>query len=308
MGGYAGIGRVAIGVGNYSFEIDDINGTYWKNGLDQGNSTPAPFSMGGYNLGVDTSSPGLTEFQLNISSSPVQFIRVSQYFHGLSIAIQGNVGSFAGSSGMCGSWDVGGVLKPDGTPFGSAPVNTLDYALAWQVNTTESLFGRGPLGVCTANSVCSSKFPEPATEEGFPCKLPGRAPADGTADNGKTRRLGMLQDKVGDPGNYSHRRRKLQEAPVCARTCTDIPASYPELRLNCIFDVIVSGDSTFACDPAYVKPVLIRDDPCKKPEFSPCIEQASLGKCHKCCKDKFFLDSKIKFLYCSEACRDFFKV
>ena len=227
QGGYSSISNAAVRYLGTTYEVVD-DGTTFGDG----------------SLWTVTPNPSGAVHEL---SHAIGFIRISRWPGGLSVQVQGNGADYDGSRGMCGSWQNGGVRDRNDNPFAST--DTTDWAIEWQVQASENLFNTPGAGVCTGPPDCSSNFPEPfegtgttTPGGGFPCGF----------------RIGEGQD-LPDHGNL---RRVLPHTFMCDKTCDDIPADQPELKLNCIFDVIVSGDSRFACNPSYLDPVVIRQNEC----------------------------------------------
>ena len=277
QGGYASISHAVLKLGGETLEITKM-----------GTEPPSlPADIGGYALSLTstTSSYGSTEeYQVDIAP-PGQFVRITRYQYvsspaiGLDIIVQANGANFLGSEGLCGSWNSGGVQDRNGNPFPS-PTNTNDYAQEWQVlNPAENLFFDGGSATCTNSSTCSRDFPlPPDADEGgsFPCKG-GEEPGENrdlVDDNGRNLKGHAAAGLVNDND------RNLQRADnSCPRTCNDIDATlFPEHKLNCVFDVIVTGDNNFACTPAYIDPKVIRQDTCP-PQSDSCVTEDT--KCEK---------------------------
>lgn len=129
---------------------------------------------------------------------------------------------FAGSEGMCGSWDKGGALLKDGSRFQI----TMDYqfdkqrsialAQSWQVPISKSLLW-DPSSICDSSSSCGAG-------QVFACESV---------------------------------RRRVQTNAGCTRKCADITVA--QFREQCETDVSLTGDATWACAASYVAPIIAAD-------------------------------------------------
>lgn len=243
QGGYSSITNAAL---KYLGETAEIRDNNTKVGL--------------LNLTSTAGTYGETIYELSMPLG--QFVRIAHWSYGLSVQVQGNGAYFAGSKGMCGSWNSGGVKDRNDNDF-PVPTNTTKWALEWQVaNVAESLF-QTHNNTCTGPENCGSKFPEDPDDQ-FPCKD---------------------RNAAADPG------RMLEEFD-CDKTCNDIDDAYPELKLNCVYDVTVTGKSSFACNPSYTSPVIIRQPPplCYEDPGAQCFSddhkcESIGGRCRTDCKD-----------------------
>mmetsp|Transcript_30641 Transcript_30641/g.47023 ORF Transcript_30641/g.47023 Transcript_30641/m.47023 type:complete len:376 (+) Transcript_30641:50-1177(+) len=181
----------------------------------------SPFILGGYDVGYSTSP--YNKYEVDLGGG--YFIRIIPYTFHYSVQVHGDGALFMNSEGMCGSWNSGGVADRFGVPFTSS--DTLDWATHWQVQASEAIFALNG-ETCTAPPECGKEFPDGE----FPCK---------GSDDQRT----LVQHELESD---------------CEKSCNDIPAQYPELRNNCYYDVIVTGDNSFACQPAYIDPVVDKPD------------------------------------------------
>ena len=260
MVGYAGISKVVVkmhGSGK-KLEIQD-NGDTYVDGVFSPLGVPSLFD--GYTVDTTTSGSGDT-YKIELSSSPLQFISINRWSYNLDVQVQAHGSLFAGSKGMCGSWNSGGVKKRDGSTF-PAP-DPLLYADEWQVQAGEHHFEAPfPAVACSAPPTCGKDLKEDLQQ-----KLEDGETAEAIIDE--------TESPCGRTGG-----RKLRSS--CRKTCDDIDAVlYPEHKLNCLFDVIVTGKRDFACMPSYAEPLVIR--PCNQ-ENTICAAKG--GKCvHECKKTK----------------------
>jgi hypothetical protein len=254
QGGYASISHAALKLGGDTLEINMDHQSHFFLNNQQVNSVPSTaVFVGSYPLTI-TPVYG-TRFQVDIG--PAQFIRITRYQFGLDIIVQANGANFSGSEGLCGSWNFGGLLDRDGDSFTNA-----DWYQNWQVKVAENLFtGAGHSSICTPapQGDCSKDFPN----GNFPCS--GKDGGDRVHDEERAVHDEELLAKATEAAvlDGNHALRNLEHD--CDRTCGDIPAKFPEHRTSCIFDVIVTGNNDFACTPAYIDPIVIRQDTCRLP-------------------------------------------
>jgi len=216
-----------------------------------------PPTLGGYPFTLDSTS-SYPIFDVNLG--PGYFIRIMEYSptYGFSVQVNGNGALFMNSEGMCGSWNAGGVADRSGTPFTNPDTTT--WAQHWQVQESEKIYDL--TAECTGPAECGKDFPDPPAEGKFPCQ----------------REDGHL--------------RTLNDEKDCDKSCNDIPAEYPELRSNCYYDVIVTGDKSFACQPAYTNPVVAKPssgscDAKKCVSTKPNLCEKNGGRCVRKCKTSF---------------------
>lgn len=240
MDGYAGIDKAVVSFNNdETIEIDEL-GRVSIDGSDVTESLPS--TVAGFRLRAIRTRFSGTQYDIIMSVRPEQKITITHFSHGLDVLVTANGASFAGSEGLCGSWDNGGVRDRDGNPFRSK--DTHDWALEWQVTYGEHSFLEPYTdGECTPPPECSKGFPEGT----FPCRQLEIQPLDQIEvqvrkDGGGRRKLGGLR-KLQDDENAEE---EQNGEASCRRTCNDIPPEFPEHKNNCVFDVIVSGDPSFA--------------------------------------------------------------
>lgn len=170
------------------------------------------------------------------------FIKVMCYLHGCSIQVKGQGIVFTDSEGMFGSWNNGGARFRNGTVFdtsgGYAVTRDTSINLAedWKVPSAgESLMDvHSP--VCESSSQC-----------GKPTY---------TFDCDDSRRLGV--DDIEDAG---HAARRLESVfPDCNKTCDDIEVDF--LREACEEDVALTSDTSWACEPSKLDPIVVESDKC----------------------------------------------
>eukprot|EP00804_Cyclotella_cryptica_P008054 CCRYP_004558-RC/>CCRYP_004558-RC protein AED:0.04 eAED:0.04 QI:1123/1/1/1/1/0.8/5/276/517 len=156
-------------------------------------------------------------------TNPASFITIYVYStYGISMQAYGCSAYFAGSEGMCGSWDRGEAFLKDGSRFKITgdyeydKSRSIALARSWQVPISNSLLW-DPSDVCDPSSNCGEG-------EVFACE----------AD-----------------------RRYLQANAGCTRSCADI--TIQQFREQCEKDVALTGDETWACGASYVSPVIAVD-------------------------------------------------
>jgi hypothetical protein len=156
-------------------------------------------------------------------TNPASYITVYVYSsYGISMQAYGCSTYFAGSEGMCGSWDRGDAFLKDGSRFKitgdyeNDKMRSIALAQSWQVPVSKSLLW-DPSTVCDPSSSCGE---------------------------------GNVFDCEAD-------RRYLQASDGCERTCADI--TVPKFREQCEKDVLLTGDTTWACTANYVEPVIAVD-------------------------------------------------
>jgi len=150
------------------------------------------------------------------------YIRIYQRSYGITMVANGCTFYFAGSEGMCGSWDDGGVNLSDGTPIdlsgdqGDDDKKARAFALAqsWMIDPAESHLW-DPSTICDPTANCG---PTGGGEGVFPCN--------------------------------AVRNRRLQVNPGCTLTCADI--NIEQYREQCELDVLSTGDPSWACADAYI--------------------------------------------------------
>jgi len=185
-------------------------------------------------------------YQINFDNVANSFIRITGGVWGFSLQIRGHGSIFSHSLGMCGSWEDGGVLKSDLTPYNDARTDPFSWqgmldtaatsfplAKSWQVPYDSSQLIE-PSPHCDNNKFCSGN-------NDFPC--------------GSVRR--RLRSEKDDPID-----------PTCTSTCNDLDD--PASKAACEADVKLTGDPSWACQPSYVDPVFIpvTMSPTKSPSTS----------------------------------------
>lgn len=83
---------------------------------------------------------------------PASYIRVHLESYGISMTAYGCAYFFAGSEGMCGSWDSNGVRFRDGTNMTNT-WNTIALAIDWQIPSGQSLLWN-PSTICDPSPRC----------------------------------------------------------------------------------------------------------------------------------------------------------
>lgn len=142
--------------------------------------------------------------------------------YGISMQAYGCSTYFAGSEGMCGSWNKGDAFLKDGSRFvitgnyNDDKMRSIALAQSWQIPVSSSLLWN-PSSICDPSSSCGQG-------EVFACE----------AD-----------------------RRRVQASAGCSRSCADI--TVPQFREQCEKDVTLTGDKTWACAASYVAPVIAVD-------------------------------------------------
>jgi hypothetical protein len=170
-------------------------------------------------------------WDINIDSDSL--IRFNGWSGGMSVQVVGKGNIFSGSEGMFGSWDHGGVRFQNGNLFNTAQgwnsPGAIKLALDWQVDIADSLMNV-PSALCDASSACGPT-------ETFLCTDVRRA----------------LNEEVGDYASGKNRR--LNVDPTCTATdCNDITVDF--LKEACEKDIALTGDTSFACEPSKVNPII----------------------------------------------------
>lgn len=160
---------------------------------------------------------------VNLSGTdPESYIRVHVEPYGISMQAYGCSRYFAGSEGMCGSWDRGDAFLKDGPRFlitGNYEYDrdrSIELATSWQVPVGESLLW-DPSTVCDPSSFCGE---------------------------------GQVFDCDAD-------RRRIEANPDCDKSCDEI--TVVQFREQCKIDVALTDDKTWACGASYVSPIIAMD-------------------------------------------------
>jgi len=148
------------------------------------------------------------------SEAEKSYIRLYQRSYGITMVAYGCSFYFAGSEGMCGSWDDGGVNFADGTPmdlsgdYVDKKARATALAQSWMIDPSKSHLW-DPSTICDPSANCGT------TEVGevIPCN--------------------------------AVRTRRLQVNPGCTLTCADI--NIEQYREQCELDVLITGDPSWAC-------------------------------------------------------------
>lgn len=146
------------------------------------------------------------------------------YSTGIRMTASGCSTLFGGSLGMCGSFDEGGVKFQNGERF--------ELFRDWQ----EMLNDAPNLAKSWQVTGEANILPDPSP-------------------------ICDASPSCGEPGDVfdcvSAKRRHLQVNPGCTRTCADI--NIPQFRQQCEKDIEITGDVTWACEPAYINPIIATD-------------------------------------------------
>eukprot|EP00558_Chaetoceros_sp_UNC1202_P002250 CAMPEP_0197259124 /NCGR_PEP_ID=MMETSP1429-20130617/83355_1 /TAXON_ID=49237 /ORGANISM="Chaetoceros sp., Strain UNC1202" /LENGTH=476 /DNA_ID=CAMNT_0042723325 /DNA_START=343 /DNA_END=1773 /DNA_ORIENTATION=- len=199
------------------------SGEYFK--IELGSTPPV------WNFASSTATVTATLYghQIDFASFSNTFIRINEYSYGFSLQIEGIGALFSDSEGMCGSWNHGGVRLADGTSYNTAgamaatAATSFPLAQSWNVPSGTSKL-LAPSALCDASRICTAT----TTPTSFACT--------------------------------DTRRRHLQANPNCSKTCDDIPNAIDVL--NCKQDVLLTGDTSFACQQSYLDPVFKKASPC----------------------------------------------
>jgi len=184
-----------------------------ENTIGDSGAGPAKYSV----------SAGSHARHTNNLKGPTQasYIRVEQESYGIWMTAYGCDYFFAGSEGMCGSWDSNDVRFRDGTTmdmsgdYDDRKSKATAFASDWQIPSDQNLLWN-PSNICDPSSACESY-------ELFACE---------------------------------DWRRKLQVVnPGCSKSCSDI--GIQQFIEQCEKDVEITGDSSWACTGAYEDPVIV---------------------------------------------------
>lgn len=163
-------------------------------------------------------------YDIVFAGNPDSFIRVTNYFGNIAIQAMGNGYIFSDSEGMFGSWNHGGVRFRNGTLF--------DTSGGWAATRERSI----ELALDWMVQPNESLFLDPSVE------------CDGSRNCGPGETF--LCDAT----------RRL-ETEKCEKSCDDIPNEIA--KSACEEDlVILNGDNTFTCQPAYIEPLIVEADSC----------------------------------------------
>mmetsp|Transcript_36069 Transcript_36069/g.64973 ORF Transcript_36069/g.64973 Transcript_36069/m.64973 type:complete len:964 (+) Transcript_36069:104-2995(+) len=165
------------------------------------------------------------------------YILVHQWSYGLSLQVVGCDIVFAESVGMCGDWDSGGLKFKNGTQF--------DLSGGY-----EDVKNRSP-------GLAESWKIDPQDN----IMWDPSAVCDASSSCGTSEMFACEDD-----------RRRLQVNSGCPFACSDI--SVPQFREQCLKDVELTGDPTWACGANYLTPVLATErteTPTKVPTIAPMV-------------------------------------
>jgi len=185
------------------------------------------------NVRVDVLSP--TSYTITFLNALDSFIRINNYGGNINLQVQGMGTIFSGSEGMLGSWDYGGVRFRNGMQFdtrgGWSGTRERSHALAldWKVPSATASLLKVHSDVCVDQRVCGI----------------------GTFDCGDIRRLS-------------------EALPDCDATCDDTLDLDPTgiTKSACEEDILITGENSFTCQPAYQLPIVIEADPESFSKFS----------------------------------------
>lgn len=159
-------------------------------------------------------------YRIDFGTNSGSYMLIHVNMWGISLQAEGCDLFFAGSVGMCGSWDSGGLRFKNGTSFdisgGYDDVASRSHELAdsWKIPIGDNLMF-DPSEMCDASSLCGPL-------EEFECE--------------------------------DFRRHLVAVLPACPQTCEDI--SILQFREQCLKDVELTGDISWACTPNYLNPIL----------------------------------------------------
>merc|ERR1712050_282675 len=171
-------------------------------------------------------------FYTNMCPASVIIIRPGQ--RGLDVQVRGNSAVFGHSVGMCGSFDSNGVYFKDGTIF--------DTSGGW---ATPSL----PLAMSWQIPFIENRLESPSTI---------------CVDD---------RDCVTSPDFPCYSSRRLQDQSECDRTCDDITGDPTGISKSaCEEDEKIVGNNAFACNPAYIDPIVISNKETRKPRGTPTVK------------------------------------
>ena len=168
------------------------------------------------------------------------FIKITDWGNGLSLQVVGHGTIFSNSEGMCGSWDLGGVRKADGTVYSTAggwaatALTSFSLAQSWMIlpPANQLLIPALDMGnpICDASKFCDGP-------NAFACNA-----------------VRKLQD----------------EDEECKKECNTIEDE--TFADACELDIINTGSNSWACQPSYLEPVLEKSSPCdfNKPDDRKC--------------------------------------
>mmetsp|Transcript_1576 Transcript_1576/g.2127 ORF Transcript_1576/g.2127 Transcript_1576/m.2127 type:complete len:467 (-) Transcript_1576:181-1581(-) len=195
------------------------------------------------------------------------FIKITEWGSNLSLQVVGHGTIFSNSEGMCGSWDLGGVRKSDGTVYSTAggwaatALTSFPLANSWKIPpppANQLLIPALDIGgnpICDASKICGPG-------SAFPCNAV----------------------------------RKLQADKKCKKRCNTIDDE--AFADACRLDIKNTGSKSWACQPSYLEPVLEKASPCdfNKPDDEKCKPKKDRkegylchrlgGTCETECKDK----------------------
>ena len=164
----------------------------------------------------NTPHPGSETWTVQIDND--SFIKFTGWQHGLSVQVKGKGNIFSGSEGMFGSWDYGGVRFKNGTLF--------DTSLGWMSPGAIELALDWQVHV--ANSLMFA--PSAVCDASSTC---GPAPA----------------------AFQCHDVRRVLEVDECDYTnCDHISPQF--LKEACEIDLDLTGDTSFACEPSKLDPII----------------------------------------------------
>jgi hypothetical protein len=178
---------------------------------------------------TNPSSGGTWDIKIDDDS----FIRFNGWAGGISVQVVGKGNVFSGSEGMFGSWNHGGARFLNGTLFNTAQgwnsPGAIDLALDWQVPSIDSLMTT-PSSICDASPSCGPN-------ETFSCTDVRRALEVSDSHDG---------------------RRRLDSS--CNKTdCDHITVDF--LKEACEKDIELTGDTSFACEPSKLIPLIVVPGP-----------------------------------------------
>jgi hypothetical protein len=166
--------------------------------------------------------PGSQTWTVQIDND--SFIKFTGWYHGLSVQVKGKGNIFSGSEGMFGSWDYGGVRFKNGTVF----------------NTAQGWASPGAIDLALDWQV-----PFAESLMSVPSSICDASPSCGPAP------LAFACTDV---------RRALEQVSECDKTdCNHI--NVPLLKEACENDIILTNDTSFACEPSKLDPIIEEPHP-----------------------------------------------
>lgn len=248
--GFSFISAAALQIGGSGmdkFEVDASSGTATTL-LNAVNIGPAPTGVvldGTYPVTVTPQAYGTT-WEVDLSPfAPGEKITIGDYGGSIFVNAQGHSagGAFTGSLGMSGKFPNGELYDRNGA--GPALADGAAMATEWQVDNTSSgpqfdatLLSGAAVLTCTPPMTYNSCIPDPAAP---PMGEPVCCVADAAGQGTTCANLMLCPPAVAElcePGKTM--------ADVAA-ACADI--TVPELRENCEYDVMVTGDPSYADAP-----------------------------------------------------------